>query len=37
MALEPGRDYEFVLTPRRFVSKEGFGIPGDYRVYFKTK
>jgi hypothetical protein len=37
VALQPQHEYEFVLTPRRFLSLDGFGIPGDYRVYFKTK
>jgi hypothetical protein len=37
MALQPMHEYEFVISPRRFLSKEGFPLADEYTVRFKTK
>ncbi len=34
--LKPNKEYEFVISNRKFLSKEGFPLPKNYKIRFKT-
>ncbi|OJJ18292.1 hypothetical protein BKI52_26080 [marine bacterium AO1-C] len=34
--LKPNREYEFIISNRKFLSKEGFPLPKNYKIRFKT-
>ncbi|OJJ18291.1 hypothetical protein BKI52_26075 [marine bacterium AO1-C] len=34
--LKPNKEYEFVISNRSFLSKEGFPLPKNYKIRFKT-
>jgi hypothetical protein len=35
--LQPGRDYEFVISKRSFASQDGYALQTDYTIKFRTK
>ena len=34
--LKPNKEYEFVISNRKFLSKEGFPLPKNYKIRFRT-